>query len=158
MNTSTIVRNSSFIGFSSTSGLISCPLQPKISVLHMIAAYLEIKDQICDHDGVGREMANSILKPPFDSLGTESDQMTQLAKGQSLFAEGRHVPNTTPGVASDIVDGPECFGLKGFRVLRSRFLIFHTNVSVSNMSTADRLLHPPSDADCCATMDCHDNA
>jgi hypothetical protein len=39
----------------------------------MIAAYHEIKDQICDHDGVGREMANSILEPPFDSLRAESN-------------------------------------------------------------------------------------
>jgi hypothetical protein len=84
--------------------------------------------------------------------------MTQLAKGQSLFAEGRDMSNTAPGVAGDIVDGPERFGLRGFRVLRSRFLIFHTNVGVSNLGTADRLLHPPSDADCCATMDRHDNA
>jgi hypothetical protein len=49
------------------------PVRAKCSILQIIAAYHEIKDRICDHDGVGREMANSILDPPFDSLRAESN-------------------------------------------------------------------------------------
>jgi hypothetical protein len=133
-------------------------VRAKCSILHIIPTYHEIKDRICDPDGVGREMAKSILEPPFHSLRTEADQMAQLAKGQSLFTEGLDMPNTAAGVAGDIVDGPECFGLNGFRVLDSRFLIFHTKAGVSNPRTAFHVLHLPLGASCCATMDRHDNA
>lgn len=133
-------------------------MRAKCSILHNIAAYHEIKNRICDHEGVWREMAKSILEPPFDSLRAESNQVAQLAKGQPLLAEGRHMANTAPGVAGDILDGPECFGLNGFRVLDSRFLIFHTKAGVSNPRTAFHVLHLPLGASCCATMDRHDNA
>jgi hypothetical protein len=66
--------------------------------------------------------------------------------------------NTASGVAGDIVDGPERFGLRGFRVLRSRFLIFHTKAGVSNPRTAFHVLHLPLGASCCATMNRHDKA
>jgi hypothetical protein len=102
--------------------------------------------------------AKSFLKPSLHSLRAEPDQMAQLAKGQSLFAEGRHVSHTATGVAGDVVDGPECLGLKGFGELRSRFLIFHTKAGVSNPCIAFHVLHLPLGASCCATMDRHDKA
>ncbi len=88
----------------------------------MIAAYLEIKDQICDHDGVGREMAKSILEPPLHDLGVEPDQSAEFPKRQPMIPQVRHMANAATRITGNIVDGPET-GLEGDSYLRSsRFL------------------------------------
>ena len=46
----------------------------------MIAAYLEIKDQICDHDGVGREMA----KKYREVYGSEPPKHKQFVHGNYI--------------------------------------------------------------------------
>ena len=49
----------------------------------------------------------SILKPPLHGLGTEPDQMPELAVGQALLAEHGDVTDAASRIASNIINGPE---------------------------------------------------
>ena len=55
----------------------------------------------------GSEKRLRPLKPPFNSLRTESDEVTQLAIRQALLAKRGHVADTAPSVCGNVVDGPQ---------------------------------------------------
>jgi hypothetical protein len=59
---------------------------------------------------IGPPSLASILKPPLHGLGTEPDQVPELAVGQAFLSKFGHMADAASRVAGDVINGPKVGG------------------------------------------------